>query len=125
MPRKFITSMRYAQTGIRYLWRTQRNFRIHILIALAALLLGMLLEITLVEFMALFLSIFFVIVTETMNTAVEEAVNLAVITKKARAMVSKDVAAASVLLSSLCAIIIGFLIFGPRLWGLLHKVVGG
>ena len=125
MPRKLMTSMKYAQTGLIHLWRSQRNFRIHILSAILVLVLGWALEISYLEFLTLILLLFFVLVTETINTAIEEVVNLVVISKKARAKVSKDVAAGAVLLSSLCAIITGFLIFVPRLWALLLKVLGG
>jgi len=125
MPRKFLTSLQYARTGIRYLWRSQRNFRIHLFIAALVLLAAWWLAVSYTEFLILLLLLFLVIATEALNTAIEEAVNLAVITKKARAMVAKDVAAAAVLLVSVCAIIVGFLIFAPRVWGLLFKAGGG
>ena len=115
MPRKFVESMGNALRGMRFLFRTQRNVVIHFFFGILAILVGIALSITTVEMIILILVISSVIVLEFVNTAIEEVVNMLLIHRKMRAMVAKDIAAAAVLISSITAVIVGILIFAPRI----------
>jgi diacylglycerol kinase (ATP) len=115
MPRKFYQSVKYATLGIKHAFWTQRNIRIHIMIALAVFFLGVWLRVSNFELVALLLSIAFVLISEMINTAVEEMVNLIVKEHRREALIAKDVAAGAVLFSALCAIIVGCLIFIPHI----------
>jgi undecaprenol kinase len=95
--------------------------RIHLVAALLVFALAYYFKISQVEFLFLVFAIFSVLVTEMLNTAIEEAVDLATLTKRARAMVAKDIAAASVLVASLNAVIIGLIIFVPRLLAVISS----
>ena len=121
MPRKFVESIGNALRWIRFLFRTQRNVVIHFFIGAMAIFLGMALEITLIEMVVLILVISSVIILEFINTAIEEVVNMLSIHRKMRAMVAKDIAAAAVLVSSFTAVIVGILIFGPKLTDLIVR----
>jgi diacylglycerol kinase len=117
MPRKFIQSVGYASRGIKHAFWTQRNIRIHIAIAFLVTIFGMLLGLTSFELVAVLITISFVIMSEMLNTAVEEVVNMVSPGHRQEASIAKDVAAGAVLFSALCAIIVGCLIFIPHLSG--------
>ena len=121
MPRKFIESVGNAVRGLRFSYRTQKNLSIHTFAAVAAISLGLILRISTVEMAIVFLVIASVVVLELINTAIEEIVNMLSLTRKMRAMVAKDVAAAAVLTASLAAIAVGCLIFGPKIINLFMR----
>ena len=112
--RSLIHSFRYAFHGLSYAAISQRNIWIHSILAIMVTILGVYFHISKTEWMALSFSISLVITTELINTAIELSVDLTTKRKKYRAMLSKDVAAAAVLLTSINAIIIGYLIFYHR-----------
>ena len=115
MPRKLIQSFKYAGSGIKHAFWTQRNIRFHILIAIAALAFGSYIKLEYYELVALVLAICFVLISEMINTSIEEIVNLVTPTRRAAATIAKDVAAGAVLFSAICAIIVGCLIFIPHI----------
>jgi diacylglycerol kinase (ATP) len=114
-----LVAFRYAFAGIGYLLWTQRNAKIHIALGLAAVVLGLLLRIERGEWLALVLVIALVLVTEGVNTAVEAAVDLASPGYHPLAKTAKDVAAGTVLLAAIASIIVGLIVFLPRLLALL------
>jgi len=117
MARRFVQSLQHAFRGIMHAFHTQRNLRIHIIIGAVVFGLGFYFQLTHCEFAALMFAIFLVEICEMINTSIEEAINLVSPTRSMPAMVAKDVAAGAVLLSGICAIIIGCLIFIPHLVG--------
>ena len=118
MPRKFAKSFEFAFHGIHYLFTTQRNFRIHLIVGIGAVLISALLRLSLPEFALVVLAVFLVLVAEMVNTAIEEAVNLLVKQHDLHAKRAKDIAAAATLLAGICAIICGGLVWIPKIWGL-------
>ena len=121
MPRKFVESVGYAGRGLIFAFRSQRNLKIHLMAGTFAVLLGCLLQISFIEMMILILVISSVIVLELLNTAMEEIVNLMMLTRKLRAMVAKDVAAGAVLVASISSLIIACYIFLPRIIMLIFR----
>ncbi len=93
MPRKFYQSLKYASGGINHALKTQRNIRIHIVVAIAVALFGVYIKLSSFELVAVILSICFVLVSEMVNTAIEEMVNLLSPSHSRSAMIAKDVAA--------------------------------
>lgn len=116
---KFLRSFGYAYIGFKHIWQHHQNIRFHILAALGAFIFSIVLKVTYVEYLILLITIFFVIVTEMMNTAIEEMTDLITTEHRKEAAVAKDVAAAAVLLSSLFSIIVASIIFLPKLIQLL------
>jgi diacylglycerol kinase (ATP) len=114
-----LLSFRYAGAGIRYLLWTQRNAKIHTAIGLIAIALGFLLRIEHSEWLILVLTIALVMATEGLNTAVEAVVDLASPAYHPLAKIAKDVAAGTVLLTAIAAVIVGLIIFLPRLLSLI------
>jgi len=118
---KFITSFRYAFAGLWYALRTQRNMRVHVLIALIAIVLGIILRISAVEFALVFVAIAGVFIAEMFNTVIELCVDLASPDYHPLAKIAKDVSAGAVLLSAMLSIVIGLFIFVPHLWALVFR----
>jgi diacylglycerol kinase (ATP) len=112
-------SFRYAFAGLRYLLWTQRNAKIHTAIGLAAIGLGLVLDVDRYEWLALTLTIAIVLAAEGVNTAIEAAVDLASPSYHPLAKVAKDVGAGTVLLTAIAAVIVGMLVFLPHLWPLV------
>src|SRR5258707_12201933 len=97
---KFITSFGYAFAGLWYALRTQRNMWVHVTIAILAIVLGIVLRISAVEFAMIFVAITGVFIAEKFNTVFELWVYLASPEFNPLAKISKDVEAGAVLLSA-------------------------
>ena len=117
---KFIASFKFAFSGLWYALRTQRNARVHVGIAILAILMGIVLHISTVEFALVFVAIASVFIAEMFNTVIEICIDLASPDYHSLAKIAKDVAAGAVLLSAMLSIVIGFLVFIPHLWKLFH-----
>jgi len=111
-----LQSIRYALDGIKYILETQQNARIHLLFTLAVFILGFLLGITRMEWIALALTVGLVWAAELFNTAVEVMVDWISPEKHIAAKICKDISAGSVLVTASISILVGILIFGPPLW---------
>jgi diacylglycerol kinase (ATP) len=109
-----IDSFNYAFEGIIHVLRTQRNLRIHFLIAAVVLVAGLLLGIAKIELIALLLAIAFVLIAEMINSAIEGAIDLSTTSFDPNAKLAKDVAAGAVLIASINAIAIGYLVFAGK-----------
>jgi diacylglycerol kinase len=118
---KFIMGFRYAFAGLWYALRTQRNMRVHVLIALIAIILGIVLRISAVEFALVFVAITGVFIAEMFNTVIELCVDLASPNYHPLAKIAKDVSAGAVLLSAMLSVVIGLFVFIPHLWALFFK----
>jgi diacylglycerol kinase len=116
-----LLSFRYAFAGIRYLLWTQRNAKIHTALGLAAVALGFLLRIERDEWLVLVLTIALVLAAEGVNTAIEAVVDLASPAYHPLAKIAKDVAAGTVLLIAIASVIVGLILFLPRLLSLFAK----
>lgn len=121
--RSFIESLNLAIDGIIYVLRTQRNLRIHFAAALMVLGVSLFLDLSRVEMIVLILTIAMVIVAELINTAIETAVDTYLVFEHPLAKIAKDVAAGAVLVASLTAMMIGYLLFFNRLNPLASLVI--
>jgi diacylglycerol kinase len=115
-------SFKDAFTGLYYCFSTQRNMGIHAALGGLVMVLAYLLRVTMLELVLLLSVISAVLVAETFNTALEKAVDLATRDQNNLAHIAKDVAAGAVLLTSLLALLVGLIIFGPRLWQLFFQL---
>ncbi len=118
---EFLRSFVYAGAGLWEALRTQRNMRVHVAAALLAIVLGVVLRISPVEFAVVFLAIGGVLVAEMINTVTEAVVDLATREYHHLARMAKDVAAGAVLVSAIVAVIVAFFIYLPPLFHLLGK----
>ena len=115
-----IISFQYAWAGVRYAFATQRNFRVHTVIALLAIGLGIFLQITATQMAMVTLTSALVMVLELLNTAIESVVDLTVKQSYHElAKIAKDCAAGAVLISALASLGVAIFIFLPPLWKLI------
>ncbi|MBI1298294.1 diacylglycerol kinase [bacterium] len=119
----FIKSLQHALRGVFFVLTTERNAQIEGVVASFAILLGILLRISAVEWAVVFTLIALVIALEIANTALEAVVDLATSEYHPLARVAKDSAAGAVLWGAACSVIVGLFIFGPRLWRLVSLVL--
>jgi len=110
-PPSILESFNYAFEGVIHVLRTQRNMRIHFLIAAGVLIAAVGFGVERLELIVLLLSICFVLVAEMFNTAVEAAVDVASTSFDPMAKLAKDIAAGAVLISAVNAVAVGYLVF--------------
>lgn len=113
--RTLIQSFANAWAGLAYVARTQRNFRLHTAATIFVVGLGAVLGLPGLELVAVVLTAAAVLASEVFNTAVEGVVDLAVDGYHPLARLAKNAAAGAVLLTSLAAVTVGAVVFGPRL----------
>lgn len=116
--RQRLRSFPFAFAGISHLLRTQGNAQIHVVAGSVAIVLGFLFNIDRGEWLALALTITLVLAAEGVNTAVEAVVDLVAPGFHPLAKIAKDVAAGTVLLTAIGAVIVGLIVFLPRIWTL-------
>lgn len=110
-----LKSFEYAIAGIKYTLLTQHNILIHITLTIIAVILGFLLKISNIEWVAIVIVIGLVISAEVFNTAIEELVDFISPQKNKKAGIIKDLAAGAVLVLSIAALITGIIIFLPKI----------
>jgi diacylglycerol kinase (ATP) len=113
--RTLLDSFNFAVEGIIHVLRTQRNMRIHFLAAVAVLVAGLAIGISKLELIALLLAIAFVFITEMFNSALEQAIDVATTSFDPLAKIAKDIAAGAVLIATVNAIAIGYLVFSGEI----------
>ena len=104
-----------AWEGVRYAVKTQRNMKIHLAVAAAAVALGAALSIDAASWAAIAVCIALVIAAECVNTAVESAIDLVSPGYAELAKRAKDCAAAAVLVCALGAVAVAVAVFLPRI----------
>ena len=109
-----IESFNYAIEGVIHVLRTQRNMRIHFAVAVVVLAVAVAVGVSRLELIALLLAITFVLVAEMINTAVEGTIDAATTSFDPMAKLAKDIAAGAVLIASINAVAVGYLVFAGK-----------
>ena len=118
-----LKSFKYAFSGISYVLKTSRNFKIQLIFAVTSLMIGFLLQISQSNYVILIATIMSVLILEILNTSIESIVDLVV--KKefsSLAKISKDTSAGAVLLASINSVIIAVYIFFPKIKLLFESI---
>ena len=108
-------SFNFAFEGIIHVLRTQRNMRIHFAIATIVLIAAVWTGVDRVELIVLLLAISFVLIAEMINSALEAAIDVATTSFDPLAKLAKDIAAGAVLIATVNAVAIGYLVFSEQL----------
>jgi diacylglycerol kinase len=117
--KKRVASFRYAFQGLKDLFRSQANARIHLVVTLFVLMAGVAFQISRMEWMTLVFCVALVLSLEAVNTAIEYLTDLVSPTINPLAGKVKDMAAAAVLWAAIGAVVIGGLVFLPKIWDLI------
>ncbi|MBM3252688.1 MAG: phosphatase PAP2 family protein [Candidatus Omnitrophica bacterium] len=112
--RNLIESLNFAIEGLIYVIKTQRNMRLHLIIAVLIISLSIFLNVSKTELIFLTTSIVLVLLTEMINTSIELSIDMVKKTFHPLARIIKDISAGAVLVSSINAIIVGYIIFINR-----------
>lgn len=115
MKNKSITqSFKNAFRGFRQAIAIEHNMRIHVGAAIMVIILGMLLKLDILRWLAVVSVIGLVFICELINTAIETLTNMVTVEYSEKAKKVKDLSAAAVLVSALISVIIGIIVFiGP------------
>ncbi len=108
-------SFNFAFEGIIHVLRTQRNMRVHFAIAVGVLIAALVLGVDRFELIALLLAITFVLIAEMINSALEASIDVATTAFDPLAKLAKDIAAGAVLIATVNAVAIGYLVFSDRI----------
>lgn len=112
---KFSESINYALEGIVTAIKTERNMRVHIFAAILVAILSLMFGVTGSDLKSLSFAISLVFFAELVNTAIEAAVDISTTRYHPLAKKAKDVAAGAVLVVSLNALVIGYIIFSKQI----------
>jgi diacylglycerol kinase (ATP) len=110
-----LESLNYAFEGIIHVLRTQRNMRIHFVAAALVLIAALATGVSKLELIALLLAIAFVMIAEMINTAIEGAVDVSTTSFDPNAKLAKDIAAGAVLIATVNAVAVGYLVFSGQI----------
>ena len=114
--KRLIKSFGHALKGLKLLFSSQRNAVIHLLLMGLAVILGVLLKISFTEWAIIVLSSGMVIAAESFNTALEKLSDTIHPERNEGIGSAKDIAAGSVLITAIAALVVGIIIFIPKLY---------
>jgi diacylglycerol kinase len=117
--RGLANSFRFAGKGVVSIWKSEPNFRVHCLIGSIAIAMGFFFHLSGLEWIAIILSIGFVMSAEAFNSAIEllgDAVNPRHDPLIGKA---KDVSATAVLLVAVAASLVGAIVYAPKIWEMI------
>ena len=109
-----LESFNYAIEGVIHVLRTQRNMRIHFAVAVAVIVISVAVGVSKMELIVLLISIAFVLIAEMINTAIEGTIDAATTSFDPMAKLAKDIAAGAVLIASVNAVAVGYLVFAGK-----------
>jgi diacylglycerol kinase (ATP) len=109
-----IESFNFAIEGVIHVLRTQRNMRIHFGAAVVVIVVSVAVGVSKMELIVLLLSIAFVLIAEMINTAIEGTIDAATTSFDPMAKLAKDIAAGAVLIASVNAVAVGYLVFAGK-----------
>jgi len=124
-PKWDIIGLTFATKGIKHVFVTERNLKIHIVIAVLVALAAIFFSLSVFETIIIILAISIVIFAEIVNTSIETIVDLICIDVlkdkldeseyNAKAKLAKDIAAGAVLITAVMSAIVGILVFLPKI----------
>ena len=117
--KKFFHSFTYPIKGLRYAYRNEQNLVVDVGMAILVVIAGFIFKVSVTEWALLALTIGLVISCELINTAIEAVVDLVTEEYHPLAKVAKDTSAAAVFIFAIVAVIVGIIIFGPKLYAIL------
>jgi diacylglycerol kinase len=119
----FFKSQGHARSGIKLIFKNERNFRIDLVIAIVVVIAGFAFQISHTDWIAIGLVISMVFVAETINSAVEALCDTVSLDYKVNIKYAKDVSAGAVLVSALVSVITGLIVFMPYFIAGVKKIL--
>lgn len=111
----FFEALKHSIDGIITVVKQERNIKIQLCFALFAIIMGFVLRVSTYEWLILLMTIFMVLFAELMNTALENTVDIITEEYNEKAKKAKDISSGAVLLLAIMSVIIGIIIFLPKI----------
>lgn len=112
---KLICSFHYALNGLRYFFGSDRNGKIELGCALSVIALGYIFRVSKLEWCLITVCIGMVLALEMFNTAIEKMADIVQPEYSTPVKIVKDVAAGAVMLAAAGSLIIGLIVFVPKI----------
>lgn len=116
----FLNSIKCALRGIWDALVSERNLRIHFMVATGVIAAGFIVHISRLEWLFIFFAIATTIIMEMINIAIEKVLDLTHLYYDQNVRFIKDIFASVVLISAFTAVVIGSIIFIPKIIGLFY-----
>lgn len=113
---RFFRSFKFATNGLKEVFKSELNFKVHLFSAVAVVVAGWHFEVSRSEWLAVILCIGLVLAAELINTAIEVLVDLVAPEFNRKAGLVKDIAASAVLVAALMSLAVGLIIFVPKIF---------
>lgn len=110
-----LNNFKYAFRGLKEVIKTEKNAKIHLAMAVLALIACLVFRISLIEFLFVLISIVLVIFAEIINTAIEKTLDLIVQENSHAVQLIKDMSAAAVLLTAIGSLVVAGVVFIPKI----------
>lgn len=118
----FFKSLPYALRGLKEIFQTESNVRYQVFVAAIVLVVSLVLKTSKVELLVVLIAIFFVIFSEIVNTLVERTMDLYTTEYNEKVKIIKDMAAGAVLFSVASSVIVGIVVFLPKIIELIENL---
>ena len=116
----FGNTFKNARKGFRLVVKSERNLRVHLVVASLVIAMGFVFQFTAIEFCIALIAIANVIVAEMLNTAIEFALDSIYHNKYSKMVgMAKDISAGAVMFATIISSIIGFILFGKAAFDLI------
>ena len=115
-------SFGYAFKGIDDVIKHEPNMKIHVVVAILVVIMAFILKVSIIEWIILVLLIGAVLAAETINTTIENLVDMYTKEYDEKAKIVKDTAAGTVLILAITSTIIGLIIFIPKIIYILESL---
>lgn len=121
--KRLSSSLKYAFDGLKYAYKNEQSMTVHIVVTILVIMFGFIFEISSYEWIIVVLCIGIMMCVELVNTSIEAVVDL--VTKKydEKAKIAKDVAAAVSVMFSITSIIVGLIIFAPKIINFIRSLL--
>ena len=113
--KNFFEALKNALNGVKYTIKNENNIKVELIFAIFAIITSIVLKINIIEMVIIILIVFLVFFAEFINTTIENIVDLCTEEYNEKAKIAKDIAAGAVLIVSILSVIIGVLIFLPKI----------
>ena len=109
--------LNYAFNGLKEAFIRERNFRIHLIIAFFVILFSLYVNLSPIEWMFIIIAIQIVLIAELLNSLIERVIDYLKPEYHIQAKIIKDIAAGVVLIAAITSVVVGLIIFFPKiLW---------
>ena len=121
--KRLSSSLKFAFDGLKYAYKNEQSMTVHIIITILVIIFGVIFEISSLEWIVVVFCVGVMMCLELVNTSIEAAVDLVTEKYNEKAKVAKDVAAAVSVIFCFTSIIIGLIIFVPKVIDFIRSII--